>query len=252
LLEVRDANGGWSLIDNEAEVELDPSLQENVLKVFSAHPDWWYQALRFNINSKLGTNKNLTVRMRFEKDVLEDIYSGDKHPEISTFPVVIRLGGIGAGDTDVTFSDATVWDIYWSPNLSYTDYSTDLARIIAEWQTATGKTMTTLSYIQILFTASGSIGYVGNYFVESVIYGDIDYIPFSTAVALPVNSNLGIITYRYSYPAPGTYKIVAVGNNTGFKDYSGNGYKDDRGEIIGVQEYEHNTQTSIIDIVVNP
>jgi hypothetical protein len=50
-MEVRDANGGWSLIGSEADVELDPSLQKNVLKVISKNPDWWYQALRFNINS---------------------------------------------------------------------------------------------------------------------------------------------------------------------------------------------------------
>jgi hypothetical protein len=190
--------------------------------------------------------------MRFEKDVLEDIYSGDTHPEISTFPVVIRLGGMGAGDTDVTFSDATVWDIYWSPNTSYTDYSADLARIIAEWQTATGKTMTTLSYIQILFTASGSIGYVGDFFIESVIYGGTDYIPFYTGQILPVNSNSGVITYQYSYSTPGTYKVVAIGNNIGFKNYSGGGYKNDRGENIGAHEYDYNTDMSAIEVVVNP
>ncbi len=87
LLEVRDANGGWSLIGSEAEVVLDPTIQKNALKVVSKNPDWWYQALRFNINSKLGTNKNLTIRMRFEKDKLEEIYSGEQRPDITTFPL---------------------------------------------------------------------------------------------------------------------------------------------------------------------
>lgn len=252
LVEVRDANGGWSLIGSEAEIILDPSLQKNVLKVVSTHPDWWYQALRFNINSKLGTNKTLNIRMRFEKDILEDIYSGNQHPEITTFPVVIRLGGKAAGDADVTFSDATVWDIYWNPGLAYSDYSIDLTRIIAEWQTATGKTMSELSYVQILFTSNGNIGYVGDYFVESATYGDIDYVPFSTGYVLPVNNNSGIIKYQYSYPTPGTYKVVVVGSNVSFKNYSGNGYKDDRGETLGAHEYDYNTQMSTLEIVVNP
>jgi len=252
LMEVRDANGGWSLIGTEAEVVADPTLQKNVLKVASKNPDWWYQALRFNINSRLGTNKNFTLRMRFEKDILEEIYSGEQHPEITTFPVVIRLGGKGAGDTDVTFSDATVWDIYWNPNLEYTDYSVDLTRIIAEWQTATGKTMTELSYIQILFTSNGSIGYVGDYFVESATYGDIDYIPFSTAYVLPVSDKSGHITYQYSYSTSGTYKVVVIGNNVGFKKYSGDGYKDDRGETLGANEYDYSTQMSTLEIVVSP
>jgi len=252
LLEVRDANGGWSLMGAEADVVADPIIQKNALKVISKNPDWWYQALRFNINSRLGTNKTLTMRMRFEKDVLEDIYSGEQHPEITTFPVVIRLGGKAAGDTDVTYSDATVWDIYWNPNLAYTDYSIDLTRIIAEWQTATGKTMEELSYIQVLFTANGSIGYVGDYFVESVTYGGIDYVPFSTAQALAVNNNSGVITYQYTYTVPGTYKVVVIGSNISSKNYSGDGYKDDRGENIGAQEYDYNTQMSTVEIVVNP
>jgi len=252
LLEVRDANGGHSLMGSEADVVLDLALQKNALKIASKNPDWWYQAVRFNINSRLGTNKTFTMRMRFEKDVLEEIYSGEQRPDITTFPVVIRLGGKAAGDSDVTFSDATVWDIYWNPNLVYTDYSVDLARIIAEWQTATGKIMEELSYIQILFTANGSVGYVGDYFIESVTYGDIDYVPFSTAHALPVNDNSGIITYQYSYATPGTYKVVVIGGNISSKNFSDDGYKDDRGENIGANEYNYNTQMSTVEIVVNP
>ncbi|MDL2212572.1 DUF5017 domain-containing protein [Bacteroides sp. OttesenSCG-928-D19] len=252
LAEVRDANSGDNLIGSQAAIELDASLQKNVLKIVSTHPDWWYQALRLNTNTNLGTNKTLTLRMRFEKDVLEDIYSGEKHPEIATFPVVIRLAGIGIGESEVTFSNETVWDIYWSPNTSYTDYSVELASIIDTWQVGTGKTMKTLSYIQILFTASGSVGYVGDYFVESATYGGIDYIPFSTGQALPVNDDSGVLTYQYMYSEPGNYKVMVVGSNVSMKDYSGDGYKDDRGSNISASEYKYNTQYSTVDITVNP
>jgi hypothetical protein len=111
--------------------------------------------------------------------------------------------------------------------------------------------MAYLSYIQVLFTASGSVGYVGNYFVESAKYGDIDYVPFSTAYVLPVNDNSGLITYRYTYATPGTYKVVVIGNNTGFKNFSGDGYKNNP-VSIGKDEYNYSTQASTVEIVVNP
>lgn len=252
LVEVRDANSGDNLIGSQAEIEPDASLQKNVLKIISTHPDWWYQALRLNTNAKLGSNKKLTLQMRFEKDILEDVNSGEQHPEITTFPVVIRLGGIGTGETEVTFSDATVWDIYWNPSITYTDYSVDLTAIIDAWQGATGKTLGTLSYIQILFTANGSIGYVGNYYVASATYGDIDYIPFSVGKSLNINDNSGTSTYQYTYTQPGNYKVVVIGTNTSMKNYSGGGYKDNVGNNITAAEYDYNTRLSTIDITVNP
>ncbi len=250
LADVVNAGEGYTLMNMEAEIVQDASIGQNVLKVVSTNPDWWYQALRFNTHTKLATDKTLTLRMRFEKDYLEEIYSGEPQPDLSTFPVVIRLAGIGAGETEVTFSDETVWDIYWHPELEYTDYTVDLARIIEAWEVGTGKTMNILSYIQILFTSTGSVGYVGDYFVESVTYGAIDYTPFDTGVALAVSDNTGIITYEYTYHTPGTYEVVVLGTNTGFKSYSGGNYKDDRGDNITAGEYDYNTQYSTVEIVV--
>lgn len=252
LAEVRDANTGDNLIGSEATIEQDATLQKNVLKITSTHPDWWYQAFRLNTNAKLGSNKKLNLRMRFEKDILEDVNSGEKHPEITTFPVVIRLGGIGIGETSVTFSDATVWDIYWNPSTTYTDYSVDLTAIIDAWQGATGKTMGTLSYIQILFTTNGSIGYAGNYYVASATYGDIDYIPFSVGYSPNINDRTGAVTYQHTYTQPGKYQVVVIGTNTGMKNYSDSGYKDNVGNNISADEYGYHTRFSTIDITVNP
>lgn len=39
--------------------------------------------------------------MRFDKDILGDVSSGEQRPDITTFQVVIRLGGIGVGETEV-------------------------------------------------------------------------------------------------------------------------------------------------------
>ena len=77
--------------------------------------------------------------MRFDKDILGDVSSGEQRPDITTFQVVIRLGGIGVGETEVIFRDETVWDIYWNPNTAFTDYSVDLSSVIDAWQGATGK-----------------------------------------------------------------------------------------------------------------
>ena len=107
-----------------------------------------FAALRLHTDAKLGTNKKLNLRMRFDKDILGDVSSGEQRPDITTFQVVIRLGGIGVGETEVIFRDETVWDIYWNPNTAFTDYSVDLSSVIDAWQGATGKTMGTLSYIQ--------------------------------------------------------------------------------------------------------
>lgn len=252
LAEVRNAGSGDNLIGSEAEVEYDESIQQNVLRITSVHPEWWYQALRLNTNAKLGTNKKLNLRMRFDKNILEDVSSGEQRPEITTFQVVIRLGGIGAGETDVIFRDETVWDIYWNPNTAYTDYSVDLSSVIDAWQGATGKTMGTLSYIQILFTPSNNAGYLGDYYIASASYGDIDYIPFSTGQSLNINDNSGVVEYQYTYTQPGTYQVVVIGTNTSMKNYSGSGYKDNIGNNINASEYNYNTRFSTIDITVNP
>lgn len=252
LSEVINANSGDNLIGSEAGVVYDESIRQNVLKITSEHPDWWYQALRLNTNVKLGTDKTLNLRMRFDKDILEDVSSGDPRPEITTFQVVIRLGGIGLGETDVIFSDQTVWDIYWNPNTAYTDYSVDLSSVIDAWQGATGKTMATLSYIQILFTPNNNAGYFGDYYIASVGYGDIDYIPFSTGQSLNTNDNSGIVKYQYTYTQPGTYQVVVIGTNTSMKNYSGSGYRDNVGSNINAGEYNYNTQQSTIDITVHP
>lgn len=252
LLEVINAGSGDNLIGSEAEVVYDESIRQNVLKITSVHPEWWYQALRLNTQAKLGTNKKLNLRMRFDKDILEDVSSGTPRPEITTFQVVIRLGGIGAGETDVIFRDETVWDIYWNPSLTYADYSVDLSSVIDAWQGATGKTMATLSYIQILFTPSNNAGYLGDYYIASASYGDIDYIPFATGQSLSINGNSGIAEYQYIYTQPGTYQVVVIGTNTSMKNYSGSGYKENVGNRINAGEYNYNTQLSTIDITVHP
>ena len=224
----------------------------NVLKITSVHPEWWYQALRLHTDAKLGTNKKLNLRMRFDKDILGDVSSGEQRPDITTFQVVIRLGGIGVGETEVIFRDETVWDIYWNPNTAFTDYSVDLSSVIDAWQGATGKTMGTLSYIQILFTPSNNAGYLGDYYIASASYGDIDYIPFSTGQSLNINDNSGILKYQYTYTQPGNYQVVVIGTNTSMKNYSDSGYKDNVGNNIHASEYDYNTQFSTIDITVRP
>ena len=190
--------------------------------------------------------------MRFDKDILEDVSSGEQRPAITTFQVVIRLGGIGVGETEVIFRDETVWDIYWNPNTAFTDYSVDLSSVIDAWQGATGKTMGTLSYIQILFTPSNNAGYLGDYYIASASYGDIDYIPFSTGQSLNINDNSGILKYQYTYTQPGNYQVVVIGTNTSMKNYSDSGYKDNVGNNIHASEYDYNTQFSTIDITVRP
>lgn len=58
LAEVVNAGSGDNLIGSEAEIEYDESIQQNVLKITSVHPEWWYQALRLHTDAKLGTNKS--------------------------------------------------------------------------------------------------------------------------------------------------------------------------------------------------
>ena len=124
--------------------------------------------------------------------------------------------------------------------------------VIDAWQGATGKTMGTLSYIQILFTPSNNAGYLGDYYIASASYGDIDYIPFSTGQSLNINDNSGILKYQYTYTQPGNYQVVVIGTNTSMKNYSDSGYKDNVGNNIHASEYDYNTQFSTIDITVRP
>ena len=252
LAEFVNAGSGDNLIGSEAQIVYVDSIQQNVLKITSVHPEWWYQALRLNTNSKQGTNKKLNLRMRFDKNILEDVGSGAQRPDIQTFQVVIRLGGIGVGETEVIFRDETVWDIYWSPNTTFTDYSVDLTGVIDAWQGATGKTLGTISYIQILFTPSNNAAYIGDYYIASASYGDIDYIPFSTGQSLNINDNSGLLKYQYTYTQPGNYQVVIIGTNTSMKNYSDSGYKDNIGNNIHASEYDYNTKFSTIDITVRP
>lgn len=78
LAEVVNAGSGDNLIGSEAEIEYDESIQQNVLKITSVHPEWWYQALRLHTDAKLGTNKKLNLRMRFDKDTLEVSVQGEQ------------------------------------------------------------------------------------------------------------------------------------------------------------------------------
>ena len=251
LIQVLNAGGGWNLIGSEAEIEYDNTISQNVLRINSVHPEWWYQAIRLNTNTKLGSDKTMTIRMRFASDVLKDAGSGDDRPDISTFMVVIRIAGIAEGESEVIFRDETVWDIYWQPETSYTDYSVDMSRIIEAWEGATGKTMETLSYIQMLFTPSNNAGYYGDFYVSGATYGGIDYISFATGEDIAINDDSGTVQYQYTYTTPGTYHVVVIGSSNSLKNYSGSGYKDERGSNVNRDEFNYGTTKATLDITVN-
>lgn len=239
-IELLNANTKENLIAaGEGAVVFDETVGHNVLRITSTHPDWWYQALRVNLGTKLGSNRTLTLTMRFDKDVLEDVYTGEQHPELPTFCAVIRLAGKPEGEDRVVFSDNTVWDIYWAPSLSSAEYSVDLSRIIPEWQTGTGLKMETLEYAQILFTATGSVGYVGDFYVEKVRFGDYDYRPWDTGEAVNLGAGPGTVTYTHSYSAPGEYEMVVVGTTTSMKGFVNGGYRDNMGDKISADEYRY-------------
>ncbi len=250
LVEVRDANSGNNLLNSEAQIINDAGIGQNVLKITSTHPNWWYQAIRVNTNMKLGSNTTMTLRMRFDKDYLQDVNSGEISKTITTFPVVIRLGGIAKGESEVTFSNNTVWDIYWSPNQAYTDYTVDLSRIITEWQNATGKTMEKLAYAQFLFTASGSIGYVGDFYLQNVSYSNYDFLPFDTGESISTANRSGESTYSHAYTQPGTYRMVVIGSSVSGKNYNGS-YTDNPADKISKDEYNYNTVVKTFDITVH-
>lgn len=250
MIDVLDVNSGNSLIGSEAEVVVDPLTGGNALCIESTHPDWWYQALRINIDSKLGSNQKLTLTMHFEKDILQDTYTGVQHPEIADFCVVARAGGKAPDSDEIVFSDNTVWDIYWKPSLEASEYSIDLSRVIAEWQGGTGFEMETLSYIQILFTATGSVGYVGKIYIDKVEYGEYDFKPFDTGEGILIGSASGVATYTHAFSKPGEYEMVVVGTNVSWKNYSSDGYNSSMGDKISASEYNYDREIRSVKIKV--
>ncbi|GIZ15790.1 DUF5017 domain-containing protein [Capnocytophaga catalasegens] len=249
IFRVLNANSGDDL--DIAEAMSDASINQNVLKVTSTNPDWWNEALRLNVNSKIGSDKKLILRMKFDKSVLEEPRTGVQKPNVETFPVVIRLAGIPEGETNVIFNDSSVWDIYWKPQTSYSDYTLDLIRHIAAWEQGTNKKMETLSYIQILFTANSGAGYIGDYYIQSASYGGVSYLPFSTGKSLSVNSNSGELIHNHTYTQAGTYKVVVVGTNKGFKNYSGKGYQEEKA-TGNSNEYNYSRTIATLEITVTP
>ena len=216
------------------------------------HPNWWYEALRLNVNTKVGSDKKMTLRMKFATTTLKSANDESEHPEETKFPIVIRLGGIAEGETAVTFKDDTVWDLFVTPKTEYTDYTFDIGRTIAAWESAVNKKMATLSYIQILFTTVGAnIGYIGDYFVESAKFGSIDYKTFDTGKGITITDNSGVTRYTHKYDKAGTYEVVVVGSSSGFKSYSKDGYKTDVG-AVSANEYKYNNEYRTIKITVTP
>lgn len=249
-VDVISVNTGETLIGSEAEFVADPLTGQTALCIESTHPDWWYQALRINLDSKLGSNQRLTLTMHFDKDVLSDTYTGVEHPEIVDFCVVVRAGGKAPGSDEVVFSENTVWDIYWAPSLQPADYTVDLSRVIDEWQGGTGLEMETLSYVQILFTSTGSVGYVGNIYIDKVVYGSYDYKPFDTAFTPSLSEGPGTLKFSHVFSEPGEYEMVVVGTNTSWKNYTSNGYNGSVADKVSADEYNYDRQTRSVKITV--
>ena len=250
--EVRNANSGDNLVGSQAEVVTDATIGKNVVKVNAKHPNWWYEALRLNVNTKVGSNKKMTLRMKFATTTLKSTNDESEHPEETKFPIVIFLGGIAEGETVVTFKKETVWDLFVEPKTEYTDYTFDIGRVISAWESAVNKKMATLSYIQILFTTVGAgIGYIGDYFVESANFGAIDYKAFDTGKGITITDDSGVTKYTHTYDKAGTYEVVVVGSSSGFKSYSKDGYKTDVG-TVSADEYKYNTEYRTIKITVTP
>lgn len=250
LVNVINVSTGATLVGSEAEFVTDPVTGETALCIESTHPDWWYQVIHINLDSKLGSNQRLTLSMHFDKEILEDTYTGVQHPEIADFCVVVRLGGKAPGSDEVIFSENTVWDIYWTPSLTPKDYSVDLARVIAEWQGGTGKEMETLSYVEILFSATGSVGYVGKFYVNRIEYGSYDYKPFDTAEAISLDNGPGTVNYKHAFSQPGEYEMVVVGTNTSWKNYTSDGYNNSVADKISADEYNYDREIRSVKITV--
>lgn len=250
LVDVISLNTGGTLVGSEAEFVKDPLTGSTALCIESTHPDWWYQALRINLDSKLGSNQKLTLTMHFDKELLEDTYTGEQHPEIVDFCVVVRAGGKAPESDEVVYSENTVWDIYWAPSLEPKEYSVDLSRVIGEWQGGTGLEMETLSYVQILFTSTGSVGYVGKIYVDKIEYGSYDYKPFDTAEAVSLSEGPGTVKYSHQFDKPGEYEMVVVGTNTSWKNYSSDGYNNSIADKISADEYNYDRQVRSVRIKV--
>lgn len=248
-VEAVDLRNGGTLIGTEAEFVEGPDGGTS-LCFESTHPEWWYQAIRINTDSKLGSNQKLTLTMRFEKDILEDTNTGEQHPEIVDFCVVVRLGGKAVGSDEVEFSENTVWDVYWKPSKQQQDYSVDLSRVVEQWQAGTGKELETLSYVQILFSATGTVGYVGKFYIDRVTFGDYDYYPFDQGEAIVLGAGPGTYSYTHAFSAPGEYEMVVVGTNTSWKNYHGNGYNGSIDDKISADEYNYSREVRKIKITV--
>lgn len=250
LVNVVDVNSGNSLIGSEADFVVDPLNGNTALCIESTHPDWWYQALRINLDSKLGSNQRLSLTMHFEKDILEDTYTGVQHPEIGDFCVVVRAAGKAPGSDEIVFSENTVWDIYWAPSLQEQEYSVDLARVIAEWQGGTGLEMETLSYVQILFTSTGSVGYVGKIYIDKVEYGSYDYKPFNTGQSISLGDGPGTTHFTYAFNEPGEYEMVVMATNTSWKHYTSDGYNNFVADKISADEFNFDRELRSVKINV--
>ena len=251
-LEVRHATQGNNLIGTEAAIVYDELAGQNVLRITSIRPDWWYEALRINLNSPLGTDRNLKLTMRFDYPYLSEISTGNPRPDVGASPVVVRLAGKGEGDTDPIFCEETVWDIFWMPTTEYTTFVVDLSRVIPAWEAASGRLMTELTYAQILFTATGNVGYVGNIYLSHVSFSDRCYKDYDYGVGISLPDGPGEVTYTYTYTTPGTYRAVAVGTNTGYKNYSPGGYKKTMDGHVSAAEYDYATQLSETTVTVTP
>lgn len=248
-VDVINVSSGESLLGSEANIVANTKGGGNCLQITSTHPEWWYQALRINLNTKLGSNQNLTLTMHFDKDVLQDVYTAEEHPEVADFCVVVRIAGKGLGSDEIVFHDNTVWDIYWAPSLDPKQYSVDLSRVVAQWQSGTGLEMETLSYVQILFTTSGSVGYVGNFYIDKIEYGDYDYVAFDTAEGITLGSGPGTVYYTHAFSEPGTYRMVVLGTNTSWKNYSSDGYSSSYADV-GADEYRYKREMRQVTINV--
>lgn len=231
-----NAGSGECIIPSEG--RLVDTERGKALQIKSVHPEWWYQAIRLNLNSRPGANTLLKLTMRFEKDYLSKIGTGEPAPEVPTFMVVVRLAGRAADSDEVVFSDETVWDVYWAPSTASTDYSVDLSRIIAAWESGTGLKMDFIDYAQILLTTSeGAYGYIGDFWLEKVQFGDYDYLPFDTAEAVGSGSGPGTVTYTHSFSEPGDYVMTVVATSTSLKNYVNGGYKLDPASKISADEF---------------
>lgn len=223
-----------------------------VLMLQALHPQWWSMAFRIHTDSRLGSNKTLRLRMRFDHPYVSNVNNGEESTGLTTFPVVVRLAGKAVGEDEVIFNDNTVWDILWTPTADYQDFTVDLGRIIPQWEQGTGKAMEHLSYIQVMFTATGTIGYVGGIYLQEASYGDIDYQPFDTGVAINPSEGAGVIDYQHIYTSPGTYKVVVLGTSTSTKNYPNGGYRDSMDGKIGAEEFRYDRQLRETTITVTP